>query len=377
MIGGPGSLRYNSARRTTLVSLHGSKVAIAVNVLLTCAGRRHYLVRFFQEALGSNGQVIAVDCSPFAPALAQADIWYTVPRVSEPDYVSRLIDICQRHQVRLLIPLNDLELAILAAARREFLNVGTIPVVSSPEVIDICLDKLATRDFLKAHSVLVPETYTTLEDAKAGLDSGVVDFPLIVKPRWGTASIGVEIVEDWDELCMAYSLAVRRLPRTIVGGLSSRDLDRAILIQTKLRGEEYGLDIVNDLHGRYVTTFARRKLAMRSGETDRAVTVVDPELSHLGMVIGNALGHIGNLDCDVFRTDYGYVALELNPRFGGGYPFSHMAGANLPAVLIAWVEGRSADERWLRIRSGVTSSKYDSLVTMSEQELPLSQSRLT
>jgi carbamoyl-phosphate synthase large subunit len=58
--------------------------------------------------------------------------------------------------------------------------------------------------------------------------------------------------------------------------------------------------------------------------------------------------------------------LEMNPRFGGGYPFSHVAGANLPAALIAWVSGQPINPDWLTIKSDVLSSKCARLVTHNQ-----------
>ena len=124
---------------------------------------------------------------------------------------------------------------------------------------------------------------------------------------------------------------------------ASTDKECCLIAQEKVTGTEYGLDIVNDLAGRHVTTFVKRKLAMRAGETDKAVTVSHPALEAVGRRIGEALRHIGNLDCDVFVDGERFWVLELNPRFGGGYPFTHRAGANLPAALIAWAQGETVD----------------------------------
>ena len=337
-----------------------------MNVLLTCAGRRNYLIKFFQEALGDRGLVFAADASAEAPALQEADKAFVVPLVNQTDYFDTLLAICRQHQVRLLISLNDLELSLLARQRARFLKAGTLPVISSPEVVDTCLDKWATVEFLRSCGLNVPKTYISLGEAREALLREEIAFPLVVKPRWGNASIGIEYPEDEEELELAYRLIRKRLPRTILAKASAADPARSILIQERFNGHEYGLDVINDLGGRYVTTFVKRKLTMRAGETDRAVTVENERLGKLGETIGQRLGHVGNLDCDVFVNETGCHLLEMNPRFGGGYPFSHVAGANLPAALIAWANEEEPDASWLRVEPNIVASKCDRLVVMEK-----------
>jgi len=143
--------------------------------------------------------------------------------------------------------------------------------------------------------------------------------------------------------------------------------ERNVMIQEFLRGQEYGLDIVCDLEGQYVTTFVKRKITMRAGETDRAETVDRPDIEAVGECIARQLGHVGNLDCDVFDTPNGLFVLEMNPRFGGGYPFSHIAGANIPAALIAWANHETPSPAWLKVRPGVRSAKCDRIVVCSDK----------
>jgi carbamoyl-phosphate synthase large subunit len=339
-----------------------------MNVLLTCAGRRNYLVEFFRAALDGRGQVFAADCSPDAPALHDADRAFVVPPINHPEYVEHLLELCRAHAVGLLVPLNDLELPVLARHRDRFRAGHTVAVLSSPEVVDTCFDKWATGRFLESCGIACPRTWLSLREARTALDRGEIGLPLVIKPRWGSASIGIAHVERADDLAPAYDRIRRRLAGTILAAVSARDQEHAVLIQERLPGQEYGLDVVNDLDGRYVTTFARRKLAMRAGETDRAVTVESDEFDRIGAAIGQGLGHVGNLDCDAFLAADRLYALELNPRFGGGYPFSHLAGADLPAALIAWAAGEAPDPRWLRVRPGVTAAKCDRLVPVAARD---------
>jgi carbamoyl-phosphate synthase large subunit len=333
-----------------------------INVMLTCAGRRNYLVKFFQEALEGRGLVFAADASADAPALLQADRSFILPALNHPAYIDTLLSICQQHRVFLLIPLNDLELSLLATQKARFLQVGTLPVISTPQVICTCADKWAALNFLKSNGFGVPSTYLSLADARKALAQGDIRFPLVVKPRWGSASIGIEYSNDDEELELNFRLASKRLPGTRLREMSAGESQRCILVQERLCGQEYGLDIVNDLEGRHVCTLVRRKIAMRAGETDRAVAVTNELLEEIGEGIGRKLGHVGILDCDAVITEGNCHLLDLNPRFGGGYPFSHVAGANLPSALVAWANCEQVDPGWLKIKANVTAAKYDQLI---------------
>ncbi|ADI13245.1 ATP-grasp domain-containing protein [Truepera radiovictrix] len=330
-----------------------------LNILLTSAGRRNYLVEYFQEALGGRGRVFAADAKSSAPALQEADGILLVPPIGHKHYIDALVEFCQEERVALLVPLNDLELPLLASAKARFEAVGTTLVVSSREVVDLCFDKWAAYRWLCGEGFLTPQTYLSLEAAKAGLERGELRFPLVLKPRWGSASVGLEFPQDLEELELAFALARRRLARTSLAGEAPGN---ALLIQAFVAGDEYGLDVVNDLQGGHVTTFVKQKLGMRAGETDSAVTVADAALQDLGAALGRRLQHLGNLDCDVLVNETGAWVLELNPRFGGGYPFSHVAGANLPAALLAWAAGETPEQAWFQTQAGVAASKYSRLM---------------
>lgn len=333
-----------------------------MNVLLTCAGRRSYLVEYFREALDGDGLVCAVDASADAPALQEADRAAVVPPMDHTQYTEALREVCRRWQVGLLISLNDLELPRLAQEVDLFAEVGTVAVVSCPEVVAICFDKWRTYEFLSARGISTARSYLSLDTARQAIAAGDLSYPVTVKPRWGTASVGVDYAYDDRDMQLAYQLLRRRLPHSALALSSSVDWRRSVLIQQTLPGHEYGMDVVNDLDTQYVATFARRKLSMRAGETDRAVTVDSPHLQELGQTLGEQLGHVGNLDCDVFLDGDEAAVLELNPRFGGGYPFSHAAGVNLPAALIAWVREEKPRPEWLTMAAGVAAAKRDVMV---------------
>ena len=332
-----------------------------MNILFTCAGRRTYLLKYFKENLAEGDKVVATDMQLSAPALQVADVKLQVPAVYDPEYVNITLDICREQKIDALISLNDLELPILAENKARFEELGMKVIVSSPEVIDIAFDKYKTAQWVESLGLVSPKTYVRLEDAKKALAAGEIEFPLFMKPRWGSGSIGLESIADMEELDIYYNLLMKKIKKTILATASVGD--EYIMIQEKLTGSEFGLDIMNDFNGKNVGVSVKKKLAMRSGETDKAVTVDLPEVREMGRKIGEALGHIGNLDVDIMqRADGAYCVLELNPRFGGGFPFSYEAGVNMPKAIIQWVKGEEVDPAILQPESGRMFAKNDYLM---------------
>ena len=332
-----------------------------MNVLFTCAGRRTYLLKYFKENLAKGDKVVATDMQLSAPALQVADVKLQVPAVYDPEYVNITLDICKEQQIDVLLSLNDLELPILAENKARFEELGVKVIVSDPQVIDIAFDKYKTSQWVESLGLVAPKTYVRLEDVKKALAAGEIEFPLFMKPRWGSGSIGLESIADMEELDIYYNLLMKKIKKTILATASVGD--EYIMIQEKLTGSEFGLDIMNDLNGKNVGVSVKQKLAMRAGETDKAVTVDLPEVREMGRKIGEALGHIGNLDVDIMqRADGAYCVLELNPRFGGGFPFSYEAGVNMPKAIIQWVKGEEVDPQMLRPEYGRMFAKNDYLM---------------
>lgn len=332
-----------------------------MNILFTCAGRRTYLLKYFKENMNEGDKVVATDMQLSAPALQVADVKLQVPAVYDPKYVDITLQIYKEQKIDALLSLNDLELPILAENKAKFEAEGVKVIVSDPSVIDIAFDKYKTAQWVESLGLKSPKTFVRLEDAKHALETGELHFPLFIKPRWGSGSIGLASIADMEELDIYYHLLMKQVKKTILATASVGD--EYILIQEKLTGNEFGLDVMNDLEGNNVAVSVKQKLAMRAGETDKAVTVDLPEVRKIGNKIGSALKHIGNLDVDVMQNEKGeYCVLELNPRFGGGFPFSYEAGVNLPKAIIEWVKGNKVDASILQPEYGRMFSKNDYLM---------------
>ena len=296
-----------------------------------------------------------------APALQVADVKIQVPAVYDPEYVDITLRICKEQKIDALFSLNDLELPILAENKARFDALGVKVVVSDPKVIDIAFDKYKTAQWVENLGLDAPKTYVRLDDCKRALVASEIAFPLFMKPRWGSGSIGLESIADMEELDIYYGLLMKKIKKTILATASVGD--EYIMIQEKLTGNEYGLDVMNDLDGKNVGVSVKQKLAMRAGETDKAITVDLPEIREMGRKIGEALGHVGNLDVDIMqRADGAYCVLELNPRFGGGFPFSYEGGVNFPKALIQMIKGEDYDPQLLVPEYGRMFSKNDYLM---------------
>lgn len=339
------------------------------NILFTCAGRRNYLIDYFKKALNENGLVIATDKQLSAPALIEADIAYEVPDIYDKSYIPRLKEIINKYNVTALISLNDLELPIISKYKNELESSQTRVLVSNMDVIDIGFDKWKTFKFLKKNGLNTPKTFINLNEVKKALKDGVIKFPLVLKPRWGSGSIGIEFPESFEELELAYKLQLIKLKRSILNKASSDDIENSILIQEKLIGKEFGLDIVNNFEGQYFGTFAKEKLSMRSGETDKAKSIINSNFEKVGNKISDNLKHIGCMDVDAFLVNNKLYILELNPRFGGGYPFSHEAGADIASVYIDWLNGYDNKfvKKHINYRAFATFSKSDRLLQVFDK----------
>lgn len=328
-----------------------------MNILLTSVGRRSYLVNYFKDALKPlNGKVFAAN-SIETYALQQADEFTLTPQIYSAEYIDFLIDCCIKNKITVLISLFDIDLPILAKNKQRFKDIGVDVIVSDPEVIDICNDKWKTYQFLIKHSIKTPTTYISFTKAVTALNNTELAYPVIIKPRWGMGSIGIYKADNLEELQVLYKKVRNEIESSYLKFESSADIDNAILIQQCITSDEYGIEVVNDLQKNYVTTFCKKKLAMRSGETDQAITIENSKLSLIGKNLSSALGHVAMLDSDCLEINGDFYVLELNARFGGQYPFSHLAGANIPKQIVEWCTGLATNDDYTTIGHNVLCSK--------------------
>lgn len=281
-----------------------------MNLLFSCIGKRGYIADFFRQSLGPADRIIGTGNTRWTPGFQACDAAFLIPDIHDDNYVSAVLDLCERQQIDALLSFNDQDVYRLAKFRAEFQSRGVVPLLPSAHVAEIAHDKYRTFLFLSAKGIPTPRTALTLDDA-AGFQ-----YPLYVKPRCGSGSHETFVVGNERELAFFFSYRPD------------------MIIQEAAAGEELDIELCGDLEGRTVGLCTWKKYASRLGETERAETFRDQAVTDFALRLGEVFLATGPMDIDVIRHGQSLMVLEANTRFGGGYPVSHLAGADFPRLLI-------------------------------------------
>lgn len=327
------------------------------NILLTSVGRRSYLVEYFKESLQGIGKVFVSNSDNQNLSFKIADGSVITPLIYDVGYVDFLIKYCVENKITLIIPLFDVDLPILAKNKGKFAEHGITVLVSSSDVIEKCNDKYLTYLFLESIGVKTPKTFLSIDNVLDAIIKKELSYPVFIKPRFGMGSLSIYQAENEEELVVLSKKSKREILTSYLK-FESGGIDDCLIYQEKISGQEFGIDIINDLMGVYCNSIQKRKIAMRAGETDIAETVYDENIELVSKEISMKLQHIGNLDCDFIIDIKGSIyVIEMNARFGGGYPFSHIAGVDLPAAIINWVNNCKATPELFVYERGVKALK--------------------
>ena len=324
------------------------------NILILSAGTRNKIVQYFRRALAGSGTVVATDCSNLAPAIYDADKYYIVSRMTAPGYLEEILDICRKEKIDGVLSLIDPELSLLAAHREEFRAVGTTVIGSSYDLCEMSLDKALMYNWLTEHGYACARTFRDKEEFFRAVDAGTMHYPVFVKPIRGSASISISKVYDREtaELLFAH--------------------EDGLMIQQFLDGQEIGADVYIDmLSGEVVSIFTKKKLKMRAGETDKAISFLDEKLFALIERFVKEAGYRGQIDIDIFDMGGEYYISEVNPRFGGGYPHAFESGCDHMRLIVNNLRGQANAPRIGQYPEGVCMMKYNELAIVRLQEKDL------
>lgn len=311
-----------------------------MNLLFSCIGKRGYIARFFREILAPDDVIVATSNTPWTSGFRFCDRARLMPDIHSDEYPDAVLQLCHEEKIDAVFSFFDPDVDRLAGFRERFLAAGIVPVFPGAEASHVCFDKYATYQFLDQAGFLTPRTWIDIDEVKSKLASGDLDFPLMVKPRTGFGSALTGFARNELELELRFNAGPDMIVQEAVGG------------------DDFDFDICNDLNGKPVSVVLWRKYKSTLGETENVVTVHDDALLDVGVRLGEAVGHIGPMDVDMFvDADGKPTIIEMNPRFGGGYPVSHLAGADFPGMLLKMIRGEHVEPRIGDYQSGIVMMK--------------------
>jgi carbamoyl-phosphate synthase large subunit len=307
----------------------------------------------FRESLselGISGRIIALDATPYSAAVQLADDFYLVPRCTDPNFIPEVQQICEQEQVHLVVPTIDTELPAYAAARECFRKQGTEIAISSPETVAICYNKVLTHEWLVAQGLPVPRQAAPEVVLGRSRDWAL---PLIIKPIDGSGSLGVRVVTSFAELAALVSKS------------------NGVIVQECIEGAEHTINVFVNRQGRCLCAVPHFRMEVRGGEVSKGVTVKNPQMIELANTLVESMpGAYGALNVQCFSTAAGHLKIiEINARFGGGYPLAHRAGAPITRWLIEEILGRELQEPFDDWEDGLTMLRYDEAVFVPRETL--------
>lgn len=316
-----------------------------MNILILSAGTRNKIIQYFKKECAPEDRVIATDCSNLAPALYEADAFYLVPRITHPDYLDKILEICKAEKITGVLSLIDPELSLLAKHQKAFAAVGTTIIGSDYELVETCFNKYRMYKKLKELGIPTGRCYLDKALFYAERKAGKIDYPIFVKPVCGSASLQINKVSSDEELEVLF------------------DLHDDLMIQEYMDGTEYGADVYIDmLSGKTSSIFLKKKIKMRAGETDKSVSVKDGRLFALICKFVEECGFRGIIDIDIFNIKGEYYISEVNPRFGGGYPHAYESGVNVPRLIMQNLRGKTTPPALGDYEEGICMMKYNEVL---------------
>ncbi|EGR0364507.1 ATP-grasp domain-containing protein [Vibrio cholerae] len=284
------------------------------NVLVSSAGRRVELVEAFKQSLIKYIPQAKVFCSDINPELSSAcqvaDGSFSVPRATEEGYIDYLLNLCEQKKIGLVIPTIDTELLVLAKNRHRFLMQGTQVIISDELLISYCRDKRKTAELFDGLDIDQPKI----------LDRSKLTYPCFCKPYDGSCSVGaVALFSDSD------------LTRDMLDNPKNMFME---LIPKSY--SEYTIDAYYSKDSTLKCLVPRKRLEVRGGEVSKGVTRNNFVYDYLLNKVNELKGARGCITFQLFVNEetQSIKGLEINPRFGGGYPLAHDAGAHYTDWLV-------------------------------------------
>ena len=315
-----------------------------MNILFCSAGRRAELLKDFRKSMDEDDRIIAADLSNLAPAMYVADAYYLVPRIDDPTYLDTILEICRKEKINAVTTLIDPEIELLAKNRARFEEIGVEVLAPNTETAGLCFDKFKMYQYLTAHGISTPDTWGDYVSAMDAIESGGLSFPVFVKPRTGSGSVGARKVQDAETL----KALCEADPSLIIQRLMTGDLDADVYIDT--------------ISHKAVSAFSKRKLETRIGGASKTISFKDEKLFDFIRRITDLLKFNGPVDMDFFYQNGVYYLSEVNPRFGGAYLHAYGAGVDFIKLIKNNLDGIENTPVFGNYENDVVMMMYDSVV---------------
>lgn len=315
-----------------------------MNILFCSAGRRVELLKDFRKSMDEGDRIIAADLSNLAPALYVADAYYLVPRIDDPTYLDTILDICRKEKINAVTTLIDPEIELLAKNRTRFEEIGVEVLAPYTETAELCFDKFKMYQHLTVHGFPTPDTWGDYASAMAAIESGSLAFPVFVKPRTGSGSVGARKVQDAETL----KVLCEADPSLIIQRLMTGDLDADVYIDT--------------ISHKAVSAFSKRKLETKIGGASKTISFKDEKLFDFIQRITDLLKFNGPVDMDFFYQNGMYYLSEVNPRFGGAYLHAYGAGVDFIKLIKNNLSGIENASVFGNYEDDVVMMMYDSVI---------------
>ena len=315
-----------------------------MNILFCSAGRRVELLKDFRQSMDSGDRIVAADLSDLAPALYVADAHYLVPRIDDPIYLDIILDICRKEKINAVTTLIDPEIELLAKNRARFEEIGVEVLAPYAETAELCFDKYKMYQYLTAQGVPTPDTWGDYASAIEAIESGSLAFPVFVKPRTGSGSVGARKVQDAETL------------------KALCEADASLIIQRLMHGDLDADVYIDTISHKAVSAFSKRKLETKIGGASKTVSFKDEKLFDFIQKIADLLKFNGPVDMDFFYQDGTYYLSEVNPRFGGAYLHAYGAGVDFIKLIKNNLNGIANAPVFGDYEENVVMMMYDSVV---------------
>ena len=323
------------------------------NLLFCSVGRRGRLLRNVKETIGKTGLLVGTDNQSTAPALQFCDRQYVVPRITAPNYIDIILDICRKNNIKAVTTLIDPEIEILAANSDRFKDLGIIPLCPAPKSAIYCFNKYELFKYLTEKGIPTPLTFHDWDEFKAALDEGKISFPVFMKPVCGSGSVGAHKVNTLEQAEADW-----------------RSGEHDYIIQELMTGGDCDADVyVDTISHKAVAAFSKRKIETRIGGASKTISFKDPKLFAFIEKICSVFEFNGPLDMDFFIKDGEYYLSEINPRFGGAYLHAYSAGVDFIKLIVNNINGIENPVNMGDYEDDVLMLMYDDVVVVKASDL--------